>query len=277
MVAELFRLADPLPVQLYLDREQNGQPAVPRLPARTPAGISAGISDGISVGSTGDRWAVAAPAARGGPSAPGPRHRRASEGPFGLRPFGLRPFWKRPGQERPVQGRPGQERPVKKWIWLLAAAGGAAAATAISLSAAVGAPTQPNPTGTAGSGAIAATPAATATPVAATAAELSAIRADDPVLAADALLALRRRCFAAGAARCLRDVDQEGGFLIESDARALDAGVRQPEDSVSVPPPGGLSLVQRNGDLAVVGDDDRTLLLLNSETGWRLRDLFLRN
>ncbi|KRC49874.1 hypothetical protein ASE16_14460 [Leifsonia sp. Root227] len=105
----------------------------------------------------------------------------------------------------------------------------------------------------------------------------------EPVEAAPVLLRARHACFAAKAreAACLNDIVQAGSPLAESDRAALDGAVlAEGFDYAGA----AVELMQRWGDAALVSvapDRARTpksepasLLMVRSEAGWRLREVF---
>lgn len=91
---------------------------------------------------------------------------------------------------------------------------------------------------------------------------------DDPVRAAEALLAARARCLTAGSARCLDATDEAGSPLDGLDRAALAAGV----DAV-LPPTTTPVLLRRTGATAVLAVGPCTVLELRGAPGWRLRDV----
>jgi hypothetical protein len=144
----------------------------------------------------------------------------------------------------------------------------------------------PTPSGSAG----ATTPGAKTTGAKTTAkpeAARSAIEGDDPLAAARALLAARVKCFAAKSAACFDSVDQAGSAVIEADrdlVRRLKSGATLPTEATL----DGFTphLIQQLGDSAIIQlvaadgtaastKNPAPLLLVRSETGWRIRDLAL--
>lgn len=137
----------------------------------------------------------------------------------------------------------------------------------------------------------------------------SAIAGDDPVTAVIALLDLRRRCLDEGSVLCLDGVHQTGSVAWEADSHRVrrgqegagqegvgqveagQEGVGQDEaaqegttDSPLLPIPAdgqGAALVERMGDSALVtlpatagGATTVSILMIRSDAGWRIRDLF---
>ena len=115
----------------------------------------------------------------------------------------------------------------------------------------------------------------------------SAIEGDDPLAAARALLAARVECFMAQSAACFDSVDQAGSAVIEADrdlVRRLRTGATLPTEATL----DGFTphLIQQLGDSAIIqliaadgtaasAKNPAPLLLVRSETGWRIRDLAL--
>ena len=115
----------------------------------------------------------------------------------------------------------------------------------------------------------------------------SAIEGDDPLAAARALLAARVECFTAQSAACFDSVDQAGSAVIEADrdlVRRLRSGATLPTEATL----DGFTphLIQQLGDSAIIqliaadgtaasAKNPAPLLLVRSETGWRIRDLAL--
>jgi hypothetical protein len=142
----------------------------------------------------------------------------------------------------------------------------------------------------ASAGAVAATPvpvgsgSPSPTPAAGDATGIDAIRSDDPVVAAPALLGSRRACFAVkgASASCLDASIQPDSALYRADTAALGTpgAAAQRDFSGAV-----FELVQQWGAAALVratpADDVRpksepaSILLVRSEAGWRLRDVYV--
>jgi hypothetical protein len=106
-----------------------------------------------------------------------------------------------------------------------------------------------------------------------------AVRGDDPVAAAAALLRTRARCRRELSVLCLDDVDQEGSSAAAADReaiRAAQAGGELPPDPLgatgagSVPP----RLTERLGGSALIEvAGGGSLLLVRGAAGWRIRDI----
>ena len=144
-----------------------------------------------------------------------------------------------------------------------------------------GALSTPTPSGSAST-----TPPGATTTVKSEAAR-SAIEGEDPLAAARALLAARVKCFAAKSAACFDSVDQAGSAVIEADRdlfRRLRGGATLPAEATL----DGFTphLIQQLGDSAIIQlvaadgtaastKNPAPLLLVRSETGWRIRDLAL--
>ena len=115
----------------------------------------------------------------------------------------------------------------------------------------------------------------------------SAIECEDPLAAAQALLAARAQCFIAQSLTCFTTVDQAGSAVIEADrdlVRRLKKGLPLPAEATL----DGFTprLIQQLGDSAIIQmvaadgsamaeKNPAPLLLMRSETGWRIRDLAL--
>ncbi|MFE6966221.1 hypothetical protein ACFVAJ_13985 [Agromyces sp. NPDC057679] len=104
---------------------------------------------------------------------------------------------------------------------------------------------------------------------------------EDPVEAAVALLALRQDCFDALDAACLAQVDQPGSAIERADLALLSAA----REGADIEPTGyaldALEVTAAMGDAVLVrvpyADPERepaSLLVMRSEAGWRLRELF---
>jgi hypothetical protein len=122
-------------------------------------------------------------------------------------------------------------------------------------------------------------------PAAATSTELSegagATTVADPVGATTALLELRDACLAALDARCLEQVDQPGSAIERADL-ALLAGARE---GVAIEPGeyalDAITVTAEMGDAVLMAvprtapeSEPASLLVMRSEAGWRLRELF---
>ncbi len=112
----------------------------------------------------------------------------------------------------------------------------------------------------------------------------AAIEADEPIAAAAALLQRRSECLRDLSILCLDAVDQPGSAALDADAfaiRQVQAG-GPPDAAATVAPV--ISVVERLGDSVILsvnyGGTDAgsgsvsTLLIVRSEDGWRIRDLF---
>ncbi|MDR6970829.1 hypothetical protein J2W45_001139 [Leifsonia shinshuensis] len=108
--------------------------------------------------------------------------------------------------------------------------------------------------------------------------------AEDPVVAAQAILDRRHACFAGGTGReCLEAVVEAGAALLEHELTALEAG-RTAAASARDYAGARVELVERWGDAALVGvapdraltpkSEPASLLLVRGEAGWRLRAVF---
>jgi hypothetical protein len=122
------------------------------------------------------------------------------------------------------------------------------------------------------------------------------IAGDDPVAAAVALLAARERCMSTLSVLCLDGVDQEGSAALDGDRQVIrslqEKGTATRERSLA---DATVELSQRLGDSALMtvtattgptstdantteAKEDKSeptsLLLIKSEAGWRIRDLF---
>jgi len=102
-----------------------------------------------------------------------------------------------------------------------------------------------------------------------------AIIGDDPLLALEALLDRRERCFRELSLLCLDGVDQAGSAALDDDRAAVHdlIGGAQPPALVRAD---GAVLVERLGDSALVDlapdSDPASVLLMKGEAGWRIRD-----
>jgi hypothetical protein len=117
-----------------------------------------------------------------------------------------------------------------------------------------------------------------ATEVAVTDAEQGAIESDDPAAALLALLAVRSRCLQSGQRGCLALVDES-----DSAAEATDRHVMSAKGEAFLPlpiTPEKAEILQRTGNAVlfrVPPDDTKNqpvlVLVMKTNTGWRLRDL----
>lgn len=110
--------------------------------------------------------------------------------------------------------------------------------------------------------------------------ESETVTADDPEAAASALLALRARCAAVDAAECVSRFAEPGSALHASDGRAFSDG-GSGALLVSKESRSRIEIVEEYGDAvltrAVATDEKRQpvlVLVVRTDTGWRLRDLF---
>jgi len=99
---------------------------------------------------------------------------------------------------------------------------------------------------------------------------------EDPVEAAEVLLALRERCFRDLSLLCLDNVGQPDSAALTDDRmliRAIEDGGEFPHDGIL---DGELTLVERLGDSALIdlpeGSDPASILLMRTADGWRIRD-----
>jgi eukaryotic-like serine/threonine-protein kinase len=152
-------------------------------------------------------------------------------------------------------------RTVRPRVWATAAASLALLAAALVLLPGHGAAGAAGPS-------TAATPsrAAGRAPVQHVAPSAAAIPAE-PLAAARALLAERRRCLALGSRACLARIESAGSPVAIEDAAATAGAV----EAVTVPE-ARLRLRSSSGGTAVLTAGDRTVLLLREPGGWRLRD-----
>jgi len=117
----------------------------------------------------------------------------------------------------------------------------------------------------------------------------SAIAGDDPVPAVRALLDLRRHCLDSESVLCLDGVHQAGSAAWEADSHHVrrsqeGAGQEGAPPVTPVPDPAdgqAAALVERIGNSALVtlpapagGAASISVLLIKSDVGWRIRDLF---
>lgn len=110
---------------------------------------------------------------------------------------------------------------------------------------------------------------------------VDAATTEDPVAATAALLALREECLGALDAACLEQVDQAGSAIERADLAALSGareGTAIPTDTFAIE---AVAIAAEMGDavLMTVPYDDperepASLLVMRSEAGWRLRELF---
>ena len=107
------------------------------------------------------------------------------------------------------------------------------------------------------------------------------ITGDDPVVALEALLVGRSRCFEQRSILCLDAVDQPGSAVWEMDSTVI---TRREAGELSTTPlarAGAIILSDRLGDSAILTATDAdtgteaTVLVLRGETGWRIRDIIV--
>ena len=115
----------------------------------------------------------------------------------------------------------------------------------------------------------------------------SMLLGDDPVQAAIELLAVREGCFRESSLLCLDGVDDLGSPIADTDA----AGIRRAQQSGTAELPAAyeptsITLVEQNGGAALLsahstgdaagGENTKpaSLLMIRSEAGWRLREIF---
>jgi hypothetical protein len=105
------------------------------------------------------------------------------------------------------------------------------------------------------------------------------IAAEDPIRAAEALLAARTACLSELSILCLDGVDQAGSAAMEADSYRIrvmqEQGVATEEPELAG---ARVNLVERLGDSALLSAEPSdgagaSLLLVRTEQGWRLRDL----
>jgi len=103
----------------------------------------------------------------------------------------------------------------------------------------------------------------------------AAVRGDDPVAAAVALLDARAACRRALSVLCLEQVDQDGSAAAQTDRDALRAAQTGGElgDDPLASGGGAPRLIERAGGSALIGlDGGASMLLVDGEDGWRIRD-----
>lgn len=104
----------------------------------------------------------------------------------------------------------------------------------------------------------------------------AAIRGDDPLAAALALLDRRTRCFAELSLLCLEEVDQQGSAALALDRAAIVALRAGEEATYPHAELGEARVIERLGAGALIEVGPQThpasLLLMRSEAGWRIRD-----
>nr|WP_227412085.1 MULTISPECIES: protein kinase [unclassified Cryobacterium] len=156
-------------------------------------------------------------------------------------------------------------RTVRKPFWVAAAAMVAAiVATAVLLQPGAGSDLEPQP--------VVAQPTSTET-------ANPAILGDDPLAAAEALLAARDQCFEARSVLCLDAVDQPGSAMLERDADAIRLAQMGEESAPIRVADATLELVEELGDAVLISvsvePDAATasLLIVRSDAGWRIREL----
>ncbi|WP_111720096.1 protein kinase family protein [Homoserinimonas sp. OAct 916] len=117
--------------------------------------------------------------------------------------------------------------------------------------------------------------------------EQAIVQGDDPLAAVEVLFAARQRCLQQESLVCLHDVVQDDTALMAADrARLGDHSVGASRDGDATPSPGPQThrarLVERSGDAALIQWEPQaakesqpvSVLLLRTETGWRLREIF---
>ncbi len=104
-----------------------------------------------------------------------------------------------------------------------------------------------------------------------------AIRGDDPLAAAKALLEVRRLCLRSFSQACLDEVDQAESALLDSDQFQIQSARETGADISKLGfEPDDLDVLQHLGDTVLLGIGDpiqATLLMVREEDGWKLRDL----
>jgi hypothetical protein len=105
----------------------------------------------------------------------------------------------------------------------------------------------------------------------------TAVLGDDPVAAADALLATRAACRQELSILCFDDVDQDGSAAADVDRsaiRAAQAGGELEKDPLPPADTAKPTLTERIGGSALIGlADGSSLLLVRGDGGWRIRDV----
>jgi hypothetical protein len=187
---------------------------------------------------------------------------------------------------------------VRRPFWVVGALGLAAVVSAVAVFPSTAATDVHSPSGTATRAADAQRP----TPVPGNAGSTEpadkekegsdkSIAGDDPVAAAIALLGARERCMSTLSVLCLDGVDQEGSAALDGDRQVIrslqEKGTATRERSLT---DATVELSQRLGDSALLTvtaatgpatteakedtSEPTSLLLIKSEAGWRIRDLF---
>jgi hypothetical protein len=104
-----------------------------------------------------------------------------------------------------------------------------------------------------------------------------ALRGDDPVAAAAALLTARAACRRELSVLCLDGIDQDGSAAADADRlalRAAQSGGELAEDPLPPAPDASPRLIERVGDSALIGvANGASLLLVREDGAWRIRDL----
>lgn len=104
-----------------------------------------------------------------------------------------------------------------------------------------------------------------------------AVEGDDAHAAAEVLLAARLRCLREATPSCLGTVDQQGSPIGLQDAEVLDDPGRAAEAAVPLELTGEVSSSGGAALLSALGPDGRpaSVLVMRTEAGWRLRDVFV--
>jgi len=104
-----------------------------------------------------------------------------------------------------------------------------------------------------------------------------AVRGDDPVAAAVALVAARAACRRELSVLCLDGVDQDGSAAADADRgaiRAAQAGGELGKDALPSPATAAPTLSERIGGSALIAlAGGGSLLLVRGDGGWRIRDI----
>ncbi len=110
----------------------------------------------------------------------------------------------------------------------------------------------------------------------------AAVRGDDPLAAAEALLDRRDACLLSAEHACLDDVVQAGSALLREDRHRIDATQREGVPAEQLGAAAELRVVQELGGAVLLSASfpeaapqttAASLLIVRSEAGWRLRDL----
>ena len=122
------------------------------------------------------------------------------------------------------------------------------------------------------------TSAASPQPLATSASATAAAVSDDPIPAAQSLLASRIRCFTDHSLECLGEVTQPGSSARTIDSAAIVALRSGGETEVALLHPGRIELIEEVGNSAIiaVGDESNpaSVLLVKGEAGWLIRSIF---